>query len=246
MVANRLGLASPPRLQATLHNTHSMRIHTAGCSKQPRRFPTPNSMAKPIRAIWAPTLRLVAPCPSPRPSQVSHPCHWTRLYPPAPHSLHVLTRHGAGALQQPAYAHALPSPAQQHFAQNRQIASPSAISGQPYATPQAPPSQGTLPSNGQQQQPMNQPRPEAPQVQTPVKPIPHSPVSPVAQARNQDRVTTLLEINSILIREVCELQSQGKAGQVGPPAEGQPEGDKPQASKEFVEYVTLRPSTSAC
>jgi hypothetical protein len=60
-------------------------------------------------------------------------------------------------------------------------------------------------------------------------------VSPVAQARNQDRVTTLLEINSILIKEVCELQTQGKAGQVGPSPEAKAEGDKPQPSKEYVE-----------
>jgi hypothetical protein len=65
--------------------------------------------------------------------------------------------------------------------------------------------------------------------------VPPSPVSPVNQARSADRVATLLDINSILIKEVCELQVQGKAGQVGPTPEGKPEGDKPQPSKEYVE-----------
>ena len=76
---------------------------------------------------------------------------------------------------------------------------------------------------------------EPPQVHTPVKQVPPSPVSPVNQARSADRVATLLDINSILIKEVCELQVQGKAGQVGPTPEGKPEGDKPQPSKEYVE-----------
>jgi hypothetical protein len=48
-------------------------------------------------------------------------------------------------------------------------------------------------------------------------------------------VAALLEINSILIKEVCDLQTQGKAGQVGPPPEGKTEAEKPQPSKEYVE-----------
>jgi hypothetical protein len=132
----------------------------------------------------------------------------------------------------------MPSPAHQQFAQNRQTASPAAsASGQPYATPQPQQSPGALLSNGLQQ-PMNLQLPvkaEPPQVHTPVKTVPPSPVSPVNQARSQDRVATLLEINSILIKEVCDLQVQGKAGQVGPPPEGKTEGDKPQPSKEYVE-----------
>ena len=154
----------------------------------------------------------------------------------------MLTGHGAAALQQSfsqaPYSQALPSPAHHQFAQNRQTASPASNAGQPYATPQAQQSPTSLPSNGQQQQqqhPMSQIKPEPAQAQTPVKAVPPSPVSPVAQARNQDRVTTLLEINSILIKEVCDLQTQGKAGQVGQPADGKPEGDKPQPSKEYVE-----------
>jgi hypothetical protein len=147
------------------------------------------------------------------------------------------------------YSQALPSPAHQQFAQNRQTASPSSsTAGQPYAPPhmqqhhqQQHQHSPSLPSNGQQQHapptPMSQIKPEPPQAQTPVKAVPPSPVSPVAQARNQDRVATLLEINSLLIKEVCELQSQGKAGQVGQSADGKPEGDKQQPSKEYVECV---------
>jgi hypothetical protein len=139
------------------------------------------------------------------------------------------------------YSQALPSPAHQQFAQNRQTASPASNSGQPYATPHMQQQQqqhqqhSPVPSNGRQQQPMSQIKAEPPQAQTPVKTVPPSPVSPVAQARSQDRVTTLLEINSILIKEVCDLQSQGKAGQVGQSTDGKPEGDKPQPSKEYVE-----------
>lgn len=136
------------------------------------------------------------------------------------------------------YSQPLPSPAHQQFGQNRQTASPSSNTGQPYATPQMHHQQSPSahPPNGQQQSmPMTQIKPEPAQAQTPVKAVPPSPVSPVAHARSQDRVTTLLEINSILIKEVCDLQSQGKAGQVGQSADGKPEGDKPQPAKEYVE-----------
>ncbi|KAH9861775.1 hypothetical protein J1614_011528 [Plenodomus biglobosus] len=140
---------------------------------------------------------------------------------------------------------AIMSPAHQHFAQNRQTASPASNSGQqPFATPQPQQSPRTLPSNGQHQHQhqhsMNAQAPiksETPQVHTPVKQVTPSPVSPVAQARAQDRMATLLEINSILIKEVCDLQVQGKAGQVGPTPDGKPDGDKPQPSKEYVEYM---------
>lgn len=165
----------------------------------------------------------------------------------------ALTRHGAAALQQQQqqqqqqsysqapYSQALPSPAHHQFAQSRQTASPSSAPGQqPYAPSQAQQqSPSTLPSNGQQpqQQPnMSQIKPEPAQAQTtPVKAMPQSPVTPVAQARSQDRIATLLDINSILIKEVCDLQGQGKAGQVGQTTDGKPEGDKPQPSKEYVE-----------
>lgn len=135
----------------------------------------------------------------------------------------------------------MPSPAhQQQFAQNRQTASPASVTGQPpFAIPQPQPSPGSLPTNGHQT-PMNLQLPiksEPPQLQTPVKAVPPSPMSPSNPARSQDRVATLLEINSILIKEVCDLQAQGKAGHVGPTPEGKPEGEKAQPSKEYVEYV---------
>jgi len=132
------------------------------------------------------------------------------------------------------------SPAHQQFAQNRQTASPASATGQqPFATPTPQPQQspGAMQSNGHHQ-PMNLQLPvksEPPQLQTPIKQVPPSPVSPVHQARAQDRVATLLDINSILIREVCDLQAQGKAGPVGPTPEAKPEADKAQPSKEYVE-----------
>ncbi|KAF2134533.1 hypothetical protein P153DRAFT_279149, partial [Dothidotthia symphoricarpi CBS 119687] len=131
------------------------------------------------------------------------------------------------------YNQTLSSPAHQHFAQNRSTASPASASGQLYAPPQQQqqsPST-TLASNGQQQMTM-QPAIKSETVQTPVKAVPPSPVTPVAQARSDERMATLLEINSLLIKEACELQGQGKAGQIGPPEE-----NKPPPSKEYVEYV---------
>jgi hypothetical protein len=150
----------------------------------------------------------------------------------------------AGDMQRAATMHQAQAYSAAPYAQSQPSPSLSNNGQQPYAPPHAQHSPGTLPSNGQQQQhhlqqqqqPMSQQiKPEPAQAQTPVKAVPPSPVSPVAQARNQDRVTTLLEINSLLIKEVCDLQSQGKAGQVGQPADGKPEGDKPQPSKEYVE-----------
>ncbi|EMD66510.1 hypothetical protein COCSADRAFT_35021 [Bipolaris sorokiniana ND90Pr] len=139
------------------------------------------------------------------------------------------------------FAQPMPSPAhQQQFAQNRQTASPASVTGQPpFAIPQPQPSPGSLPTNGHQT-PMNLQLPiksEPPQLQTPVKAVPPSPMSPSNPARSQDRVATLLEINSILIKEVCDLQAQGKAGHVGPTPEGKPEGEKAQPSKEYVDYM---------
>ncbi|KAF2785694.1 hypothetical protein K505DRAFT_221887, partial [Melanomma pulvis-pyrius CBS 109.77] len=153
------------------------------------------------------------------------------------------------------YAQALASPAHQQFVQNRQTASPSSASTSvtPYATSRAQqPSPSLVPSNANsQQQPMSLPSSQPPsqpppsllqsqsqpmaQVQTPVKATPPSPLSPVAQAREKDRMTTLLEINNLLIQEVVELQSQGRAGHIGPPP---PEGDKQvQPAKEYVDCM---------
>lgn len=150
------------------------------------------------------------------------------------------------------YSQTMMSPAHSQFAQNRQTSSPGNSSsnnnsgGQPYGTPQPQPQQSPsiMASAGQQQlhQPPHQSlgqqgpmKSEPVQVQTPVKAVPPSPMSPVAQARNADRMATLLEINSILIKEVCDLQAQGKAGQVAPSPDGKTDGDKPQPSKEYVE-----------
>ncbi|PZD36133.1 PAT1 multi-domain protein [Pyrenophora tritici-repentis] len=80
-------------------------------------------------------------------------------------------------------------------------------------------------------------KPDPPQLQTPIKQVPRSPVSPVHHARAQDRVATLLDINSILIREVCDLQAQGKAGPIAPTPEQKSEADKAQPSKEYVDYM---------
>ncbi|KAA8627208.1 TolA Membrane protein [Pyrenophora tritici-repentis] len=95
-------------------------------------------------------------------------------------------------------------------------------------------------SNGHHHQPMNLQlpvKPDPPQLQTPIKQVPRSPVSPVHHARAQDRVATLLDINSILIREVCDLQAQGKAGPIAPTPEQKSEADKAQPSKEYVDYM---------
>jgi hypothetical protein len=71
---------------------------------------------------------------------------------------------------------------------------------------------------------------EPAQAQTPIKAVPQSPVSPVTPARNHERVTALLEINSLLIHEATNLQNQGKGGQIGAPEEG-----KTPPSKEYIE-----------
>ncbi|EOA84931.1 uncharacterized protein SETTUDRAFT_117339 [Exserohilum turcica Et28A] len=135
------------------------------------------------------------------------------------------------------FAQPMPSPAHQQFAQNRQTASPASVTGQPpFATPQPQPSPSSLPSNGQHT-PMNLQLPvksDPPQVHTPVKPVPPSPMSPVTPARTQDRVATLLEINSILIKDVCDLQAQGKSGHVGATPDRKPEGEKAQPSKDYM------------
>ena len=82
----------------------------------------------------------------------------------------------------------------------------------------------------------SQPPPAAaPKVETPVKTQqPASPVSPGNIAREQERMSTIFEINTLLLKEVVDLQNQGKAGQVGPTPDTKP-GEKPAASKEYVE-----------
>jgi hypothetical protein len=64
--------------------------------------------------------------------------------------------------------------------------------------------------------------------QTPGKALPPSPVSPVSQAHEKQRIDTLLEINQLLIQQVMELYEQGKAGHIGPVPDTKQEGEKPQ------------------
>lgn len=74
------------------------------------------------------------------------------------------------------------------------------------------------------------------------------PLSPGAQARERDRVTVLLEINSELLKEILALQAQGKGGSVAQPPQSKEEEGKAEdrnqkpASKEYVEYVSPAPS----
>jgi hypothetical protein len=149
----------------------------------------------------------------------------------------------------PAPSFALSStPTHQQFAHNRQTASPAASTpGNPYAPPhahslsqhsqhsqQSPSPLGSsaaAASTAQLSAAMTAVKPD-PALHTPLKTVPPSPISPVAQARNQERMATLLDINNLLISEACELQTQGKGGQIGPP-----EGDKAQPSKEYIDYV---------
>lgn len=49
-----------------------------------------------------------------------------------------------------------------------------------------------------------------------------------ATAKDMERVSTLLEINSVLLREVANLQAQGKAGSIGPtPTSPKNDGSNP-------------------
>jgi len=62
----------------------------------------------------------------------------------------------------------------------------------------------------------------------------------MVSGRDKERMALLLEINTHLLKEVCDLQAQGKAGHVGGPPQkedGKPgEGENKQGSKEFIEY----------
>ncbi|PVI07509.1 hypothetical protein DM02DRAFT_609025 [Periconia macrospinosa] len=164
---------------------------------------------------------------------------------------------------QPLASPAHPPQNQHQFAQHRQTGSPSSVSSgnninhansnhlnnsnngnnsavPPYATPNAQHRQS--PSVPSSTQPMNQPAgPSAMSqpmsVQTPVKPVPQSPVSPGSQAREKQRIDVLLEINQILIQEVVELHAQGKAGQIGSTPDVKPEGEKQQSSLEYREFM---------
>jgi hypothetical protein len=92
--------------------------------------------------------------------------------------------------------------------------------------------------------------PQAGAIQSPInKSAPPTPQSPGEQARDRERVTLLLEINQILLQEIVTMQEQGKGGDVQSPAnpkqEDKKEAEKPQASREYVEYAQ-HPSISIC
>ncbi|KAF1973402.1 hypothetical protein BU23DRAFT_554393 [Bimuria novae-zelandiae CBS 107.79] len=141
------------------------------------------------------------------------------------------------------YAQALASPAhQQQFVQSRQTASPATsqhtATASPYATPQQMQSP-SVPATQAMNPPSSQPAmPQPMAAQTPVKQMPQSPVSPVAQAREKQRIDTLLEINQVLIQQVMELYEQGKAGHIGPAPDTKQEGEKQQQpSPEYRDYM---------
>ena len=141
------------------------------------------------------------------------------------------------------YSQAISPPAvsaAQKFNQFHKAASPSNNHISPYATPQN--HQYSSHSEPSQQHPMAAPPTTQPQISQPIpqsmKAVAQSPVSPVAQAKEKERVTLLLEINSELLQEIVSLQGQGKAGHIGPmppKEEGKKESDIKPASKEYVE-----------
>jgi hypothetical protein len=71
---------------------------------------------------------------------------------------------------------------------------------------------------------------------------PATPVSPQVLAREQERVAHLLTLNSLLLKEIISLQSQGKSG---PPGQAMPQkeedlvGKTNMPAKEFLEYVFI-------
>ncbi|KAL5389194.1 hypothetical protein DPSP01_002508 [Paraphaeosphaeria sporulosa] len=140
------------------------------------------------------------------------------------------------------FAQALASPAHQQFIQNRNTASPATSqhtnTASPYATPQQTHSP-SVPATQGMNPPTSQPAAAQPMAsQTPTKALPQSPVSPVSQAREKQRIDTLLEINQVLIQQVMELYEQGKAGHIGPAPDAKQEGEKAQQpSPEYRDYM---------
>ncbi|KAF2640392.1 hypothetical protein P280DRAFT_518805 [Massarina eburnea CBS 473.64] len=120
------------------------------------------------------------------------------------------------------FAHNLSSsPAHPQFAHQRQSSAHNSVP--PYRSP-------SVPSNNQPNMAATTPVKSEMQ-STPVKSEMQSPVSPATQAREQERIDTLLSINQLLIQEVDELHTQGKTGHIGPTV---PDGDKQQQSS--LEY----------
>ncbi|PYH54638.1 uncharacterized protein BO96DRAFT_342299 [Aspergillus niger CBS 101883] len=67
-----------------------------------------------------------------------------------------------------------------------------------------------------------------------------APQSPATAAREKARVSTLLDINSMLLQEVMNLQAAGKAGA---PSQGAPESNPSPGSDQTSDKPTQRPST---
>ena len=108
------------------------------------------------------------------------------------------------------------------------------------------------PGSVQSQQPQQQSQPQSQSQPQAQKPMLQPPVSPTFPSREKNRVSTLLEINRLLLQEVVDLQTQGKVvmpnqspNQHSPtptPPVGQAQGhegdnNKPKHSQEFIEYV---------
>ncbi|KAF2759965.1 hypothetical protein EJ05DRAFT_484845 [Pseudovirgaria hyperparasitica] len=141
----------------------------------------------------------------------------------------------------------------QKFAQNigLQTSSPQTHASIYSTTPQT--SQPPLPPPPPPQSDSNQPSPMAAPTSTqplaqqgaPVqtRPVPQSPITPEGQAKERERMTLLLDINSELLQELSILQSQGKGGAgggtdgpVGPGGGMKPDGQQ-QASKDYLELL---------
>lgn len=128
------------------------------------------------------------------------------------------------------------APAAQKFANVTKGALPSHVSPYSNSVPQPPRSEAS------QAQPMaapvNSSHNQEPGTQTPIKSTSLPPTSPGATAREKDRISLLLEINTLLLQEIMTLQSQGKAGAgAQPPQDGRPAVPAQQASKEYIECV---------
>jgi len=118
----------------------------------------------------------------------------------------------------------------------------------PVAAPISGPLQSQQPQQSSQSQSQSQPQPPPHAQKSTLQP----PVSPTIASREKSRVSTLLEINRLLLQEVVDLQGHGKVimpnqspNQQSPtptPPPGQAQGqegetNKPKHSQEFIEYV---------
>ena len=119
-----------------------------------------------------------------------------------------------------------------------------------------------VPSSQQPQQPQQQSQSQSQSQSQAQKSTVQPPVSPTFASREKNRVSTLLEINRLLLQEVVDLQAQGKVvvpnqspNQQSPtptPPPGQTQGQegdtsKPKHSPEFIEYVSpFRPIFRIC